>query len=203
MLRHVVGIVSGGASGLGAATVSNIIKHGGKALVVDLPSQKDSYLKLAASVCADAVVLNDQGKNKSGENEPVIAFAEADVTDEHQITAALDLAESTFGEPVNVAVGCAGIAFAQKTLSTKKGSEIARIHPLEDFTRTIEVNAIGTFNMVRLSSERMSTRDPDDAGMRGVIVNTSSIAAFDGQAGQVAYAASKGAVVGMTLPLAR
>jgi 3-hydroxyacyl-CoA dehydrogenase/3-hydroxy-2-methylbutyryl-CoA dehydrogenase len=107
---------------------------------------------------------------------------------------------------VNVAVNCAGIAPAKKTLSIKQnddGSTTSRLHPLSDFTKALQINTSGTFNLSRLAAERMSTRDLDKDGLRGCIINTASVAAYDGQVGQVAYAASKGAVVGMTLPLAR
>jgi 3-hydroxyacyl-CoA dehydrogenase/3-hydroxy-2-methylbutyryl-CoA dehydrogenase len=129
---------------------------------------------------------------------PGLAFAETDVTDASMVEAALDLAEQRFGEPVNAAISCAGIASAMRTLS-KKGA-----HPLDEFARTIMVNTVGSFNVARLAAERMSRREPEGKdGLRGCIINTASIAAFEGQIGQVAYAASKGGVVGMTLPMAR
>ena len=105
-----------------------------------------------------------------------------------------------------MAVNCAGIAPAKKTLSIKQnddGTTIHRLHPLPDFTKAINVNVSGTFNLSRLAADRMARRDVDDDGLRGCIINTASVAAYDGQVGQVAYAASKGAVVGMTLPMAR
>mmetsp|Transcript_4347 Transcript_4347/g.5952 ORF Transcript_4347/g.5952 Transcript_4347/m.5952 type:complete len:276 (-) Transcript_4347:237-1064(-) len=198
MLRNVVALVSGGASGLGAATAANIIHHGGKVVVADLPSKRDLFLRLAASSCADAAKEGFDG------SDPVIAFGETDVTNEDQVSSALDLAEDKFGEPVNAAICCAGIATAQKTLSNKKGSVTNfRVHSLQDFAKTLDVNVVGTFNVARLSAERMAHRKPNEDGLRGCIVNTASVAAFDGQVGQVAYSASKGAVVGMTLPLAR
>lgn len=105
---------------------------------------------------------------------------------------------------VNVAVNCAGIAVAKKTLSKKKGTSEIISHPLEDFSKTLQVNTVGSFNVARLAAERMATREPEgDDGLRGCIINTASVAAYDGQRGQVAYAASKGAIVGMTLPMAR
>lgn len=107
---------------------------------------------------------------------------------------------------VNVAVNCAGIAPAKKTLAIKQnddGTTIHRLHPLPDFTKAMNVNVSGTFNLSRLAADRMARRDVDDDGLRGCIINTASVAAYDGQVGQVAYAASKGAVVGMTLPMAR
>eukprot|EP00622_Pseudochattonella_farcimen_P002385 FR737302.1.p1 GENE.FR737302.1~~FR737302.1.p1 ORF type:complete len:225 (+),score=13.11 FR737302.1:28-675(+) len=123
-------------------------------------------------------------------------YAVMDVTQPTDVSAALDLAQESFGA-VNCVVSCAGIAVAQRTLS-RKGP-----HSLEDFSRVLHVNTTGTFNVLRLSAERMSANDADAHGQRGVIINTASIAAYDGQIGQVAYAASKAAIVGMTLPIAR
>lgn len=120
-----------------------------------------------------------------------------DVTSEADVAGALDLAESSFGGPVNVAVSCAGIAVATRTLS-RKGP-----HSLEDFAKVLTVNTVGSFNVARLSAARMAASEADSHGQRGVIINTASVAAFDGQIGQVAYAASKAAIVGMALPMAR
>jgi 3-hydroxyacyl-CoA dehydrogenase / 3-hydroxy-2-methylbutyryl-CoA dehydrogenase len=122
--------------------------------------------------------------------------AVTDVTNEANVKASLDAAIAKFGK-INTAVNCAGIAIAVKTLG-KKGP-----HDLNQFSKVLHVNTTGTFNVVRLVAERMSTNEPDEDGVRGVIVNTASIAAMDGQMGQAAYAASKGAVVAMTLPIAR
>ena len=122
--------------------------------------------------------------------------AAVDVTDEAGVNGALDQAIDKWGK-VNVAVNCAGIAIASRTLS-KKGP-----HDLDAFAKVVKVNTVGTFNVIRLASARMAQNDPDEDNIRGVIVNTASVAAFDGQIGQAAYAASKGAVVGMTLPIAR
>jgi 3-hydroxyacyl-CoA dehydrogenase/3-hydroxy-2-methylbutyryl-CoA dehydrogenase len=107
---------------------------------------------------------------------------------------------------VNVAVNCAGVAPAKKTLSVKQnddGSTTHRLHSLADFNKTININVSGTFNLSRLAADRMAQRNVDNDGLRGCIINTASVAAYDGQVGQVAYAASKGAIVGMTLPMAR
>ena len=107
---------------------------------------------------------------------------------------------------MNVAINCAGIAPARKTISQKvddDGTITHRLHSLEEYTKTINVNTVGTFNLSRLASERMAFRERDSDGLRGCIINTASVAAYDGQIGQVAYAASKGGVVGMTLPMAR
>eukprot|EP01083_Nonionella_stella_P137842 419426_1 len=205
MLRNVVGIVSGGASGLGAASVAHIIRHGGRAIVADLPHQKDTYLRLAAECTAEAALRSHSDRDDKG-NKPVIAFSPVNVTDENQISAALDLAEQEFGQPISACINCAGVASAKRLLFKDKnirdGNKV-RVMPLEDFTKVLEVNALGSFNVARLAAQRMVERKPDADGLRGCIINTSSIAAFEGQTGQVAYSASKGAIVGMTLPLAR
>eukprot|EP01083_Nonionella_stella_P257360 881008_1 len=258
MLRSVVAIVSGGASGLGAATASAIVSRGGRVIIADLPSAKDNYWRLAAAACSTRGAThshNGNGSNGShhtapyvadgidcGEvyqphkisssssssgagiasdsntsdyqqhhhhhhhkDKPLLAFAETDVRNEDHIRKALDLAEETFGEPVNVAINCAGICPARKTISkdTTRDDGRIKVHSLGEFSDALQINALGSFNLARLSAERMSTRDADREGLRGCIINTASIAAFEGQVGQVAYAASKGAVVGMTLPLAR
>mmetsp|Transcript_10086 Transcript_10086/g.12786 ORF Transcript_10086/g.12786 Transcript_10086/m.12786 type:complete len:304 (+) Transcript_10086:266-1177(+) len=226
MLRHVVAIVSGGSSGLGAAAASHIVRHGGRAVIADLPSTKDNFLRLAATTCAelhphssnceyeyyphdggghgdniDTYSIDTTGR--SGNSGPVLAFAEVDVRNEENVIRALDLAEEKFGESVNVSISCAGICPARKTLSSSSSSPSIKIHTLEEFNDTLAVNTTGTFNLTRLAADRMAKRKPDVQGMRGCIINTASIAAFEGQTGQVAYAASKGALVGMTLPLAR
>ncbi|NMM85570.1 3-hydroxyacyl-CoA dehydrogenase [Rhodococcus sp. SRB_17] len=169
-----VAVVTGGASGLGLATVKALLADGASVVIIDLPSSNGEVI---------AKELGDR-----------VRFAAADVTDEAAVTAALDLAE-TLG-PIRVAVNCAGIGNAIKTVS-KKGA-----FPLDAFKKIIDVNLIGTFNVLRLAAERISTTEPID-GERGVIINTASVAAYDGQIGQAAYSASKGGVVGMTLPIAR
>eukprot|EP00051_Salpingoeca_urceolata_P012399 m.153641 g.153641 ORF g.153641 m.153641 type:complete len:251 (+) comp17478_c1_seq1:2157-2909(+) len=124
-----------------------------------------------------------------------VTYAECDVTSEDQVRAALGMFGS---EPVNAAINCAGIGVAVRTLHAQRGP-----HPLDKFARVLQVNTVGTFNVIRLAAEQMSKLEPDEDGLRGVIVNTASIAAFEGQVGQAAYAASKGAIVSMTLPIAR
>ncbi|GMH77960.1 hypothetical protein TrVE_jg5868 [Triparma verrucosa] len=180
MLSKTVSLVTGSASGLGRATVERIVSSGGKAIICDLPSQ---------SSLADSIIDSLGSDN--------VKFSPCDVTQSSDVTAALDLSENSGWGPVNCAVSCAGIATASKTLG-RKGP-----HSLEMFSNVLAVNTVGTFNVIRLASERMSTLDPDDNGQRGVIINTASIAAYDGQVGQAAYAASKGAIVGLTLPCAR
>ncbi len=169
-----VALVTGGASGLGLATVKALHDQGAHIVILDLPSSN--------------------GETVAKEMGDSVRFAAADVTDEAAVTAALDVAESL--GPLRVAVNCAGIGNAIKTVG-RKGA-----FPLADFTKIINVNLVGTFNVLRLAAERIAKTDPVD-GERGVIINTASVAAFDGQIGQAAYSASKGGVVGMTLPIAR
>jgi NAD(P)-dependent dehydrogenase (short-subunit alcohol dehydrogenase family) len=174
-IRNSTFIVTGGGSGLGAATVEALAANGGNVVIADV-SQAGEAL---------ATRLGKQAR-----------FIATDVSSEVQAQAAVELAVSAFGG-VQGLVNCAGIAGAEKTLG-KEGP-----HSLASFTRIITVNLIGTFNMIRLAAEAMSKGTPNPAGERGVIVNTASVAAFDGQIGQAAYSASKGGVVGMTLPIAR
>eukprot|EP00934_Nitzschia_sp_Nitz4_P008626 Nitzschia sp. Nitz4//scaffold66_size103028//89365//90293//NITZ4_004513-RA/size103028-snap-gene-0.147-mRNA-1//-1//CDS//3329556395//8616//frame0 len=204
MLSGTVGIVTGGASGLGAATVRNLLRNGAKVVVADLPHSREGFLKMAEAEGIDSSVIVEGLSGVSSANSPVLAFAEADVTNTEQVSQALDLAEAAFGDHVSAAVSCAGIAIAKKTLSKERGSDDPPVaHPLEGFSKVINVNLAGTFNVARLSAERMALREPDEDGARGCIINTASVAAYDGQKGQVAYATSKGGVVGMTLPMAR
>lgn len=169
-----VAVVTGGASGLGLATVKALLADGAQVVIIDLPSSNGETV---------AKELGDR-----------VRFAAADVTDESAVTEALDLAESL--GPLRVAVNCAGIGNAMKTVS-KKGA-----FPLDAFKKVVDVNLFGTFNVIRLAAERIAKTEPIE-GERGVIINTASVAAFDGQIGQAAYSASKGGVVGMTLPIAR
>ncbi|GAA3278572.1 3-hydroxyacyl-CoA dehydrogenase [Dactylosporangium vinaceum] len=166
-------LVTGGASGLGLATVETLVAAGARVVALDLPS-------------ADRGRLDALGA--------AVRFAGADVTDEGAVQAAVDLANDDGG--LAVLVNCAGIGNAFRTVG-KQGP-----FPLADFERVIRVNLVGTFNVLRLAAAAMAGNEP--AGEeRGVIVNTASVAAFDGQVGQAAYSASKGAIVGMTLPIAR
>ncbi len=169
-----VALVTGGASGLGRATVENFVEAGAKVVIADLPGSSGEEI---------AKELGDATR-----------FAPGDVRDPEAVGAALDAA-AELGE-LRVVVNCAGTGNAIKTVG-KQGA-----FPLEDFQRIIEINLIGTFNVIRLAAERMSRLELDGEE-RGVIVNTASIAAFDGQIGQAAYSASKGGIVGMTLPIAR
>jgi NAD(P)-dependent dehydrogenase (short-subunit alcohol dehydrogenase family) len=169
-------IVTGGASGLGRATAARLVAAGGRVALMDR----------AASAGAD--VAKEMGARA--------AFTPADVTSADEVTAAIAKATAHLGG-VNVLVNCAGIGTAMKTVGRGGPAK------LEEFTRVIQVNLIGTFNCIRLAAARMADNAPNTEGERGVIVNTASVAAFDGQIGQAAYSASKGGIVGMTLPIAR
>ncbi len=169
-------IVTGAASGLGAATARMVVDAGGRVVLADL--DRAGGEALAAELGGTA------------------RFALTDVCDEASAAAAVALACESFGA-VHGLINCAGIAPAEKLLG-RDGP-----HRLESFLRVLQVNLVGSFNMARLAAEAMARNIPDAGGERGVIVNTASIAAFDGQIGQAAYAASKGGVVAMTLPLAR
>ena len=173
-IRNSTFIVTGGASGLGGATVEMIVADGGNAVIADIRGGE----ALAAKLGKQAV------------------FQPTDVTSEEQAKAAVERALKAFGG-LHGLVNCAGIAVGEKTIG-KEGP-----HALASFTRVINVNLIGTFNMIRLAADAMAKLQPNAAGERGVIVSTASVAAFDGQIGQAAYSASKGGIVGMTLPVAR
>jgi NAD(P)-dependent dehydrogenase (short-subunit alcohol dehydrogenase family) len=166
-------LVTGGASGLGLATVRTLHAAGAHVIIVDLPSSNGK------------VIAEELGERAQ--------FAPTDVTDADQVQAAVDLAGDA---PLRVAVNCAGIGIAERTVG-KNGPA-----SLEAFTRIVSVNLIGTFNVIRLAAARIAAAD-EVAGERGVVINTASVAAFDGQIGQAAYSASKGGIVGMTLPIAR
>ena len=174
--KMVVAVVTGGASGLGEATVRRIVNDGGKAMILDLAVERGE--KLAAELCGSAL------------------FYKTDVCSAESVQAALENANEGFGR-VNVVVNCAGIGVAEKVLG-KKGS-----HSLENFSKIIHVNLIGSFNVIRLATAQMVGNEPNAGGERGVIISTASVAAFEGQIGQAAYSASKGGIVGMTLPIAR
>jgi NAD(P)-dependent dehydrogenase (short-subunit alcohol dehydrogenase family) len=169
-------LVSGGASGLGGATSRLLAVSGANVVVADINKEKG------------AALANELGANAR--------FVEMNVTDEAGVKNAVATAVSAFGA-LHGAINCAGIGVAEKTVG-KDGP-----HSLASFKRVIEVNLIGTFNVIRLAAAQMAGQEPNAGGERGVIVNTASIAAFDGQIGQAAYSASKGGIVGMTLPIAR
>jgi NAD(P)-dependent dehydrogenase (short-subunit alcohol dehydrogenase family) len=169
-------IVTGGASGLGAATVETIVSAGGRAVIADINE---------TSGAAATARLGDR-----------VRFVRTDVTSDEEMERAVETALQTFGA-VHGLVCAAGIAVAERVLP-KEG-----VQPLAHFVRSINVNLIGTFNAVRLAAAAMAGNDASPAGERGVIVTTASVAAYDGQIGQAAYSASKGGIVAMTLPLAR
>ena len=173
-LSTTAAVVTGGASGLGEATARHFASKGVKVCLLD----------------------RDQTRGTQVAAEIGGYFLQTDVTDEASVQAAIDSALAQMGK-INAAVNCAGIALGIKTLG-RDGP-----HPLEAFQRTIDINLVGSFNVGRLASAAMAKNDPEPDGARGVIINTASIAAFDGQKGQAAYAASKGGIVGMTLPMAR
>ncbi len=183
MLRGTVGLITGGASGLGRATVERFVREGAKVVLCDLPTSEGEK------------VANELSRPDD------VFFAPVDVTKEEDVTRALQQTKDRFGK-LTAVVNCAGIGVAFKTYNFNKG----RAHSLEDFSRVLQVNAAGTFNVIRLSAGLLGENQPDSEqphAQRGVIVNTASVAAFDGQMGQAAYSASKGAIVGMTLPIAR
>lgn len=175
-IENRVALISGGASGLGEATTRRLVNAGAKVVVADLNAERGDAL---AEEFPDRVV-----------------FAQCDITNEEQVAATIERAIAAFGR-IEVVVNCAGIGAGGRTIR-RDGP-----YPLDTFKKVIGVNVIGTFSVLSRAASEMTKNDPDESGCRGVIVNTSSIAAFDGQIGQVAYSASKGAIVGMTLPVAR
>ena len=173
-LSTTAAIITGGASGLGEATARHFAANGAKVTILDRDADRGA--RVAAEIGG--------------------FFAETDVTDEASVQAAIDLAADKMGK-ITATINCAGIAYGIKTIG-RDGP-----HPLDAFKRTIDINLVGTFNVCRLASVVMARNEPEPDGARGVIVNTASVAAFDGQKGQTAYSASKGGIVGMTLPMAR
>ena len=171
-----VALVTGGASGLGRATVEELLKAGASAVIVDLPTS--------------------EGETVAKELGDAALFCAADVTSEADVQLAVDAAVKTFGG-IHVVVNCAGVGFPGRVVN-RQGEPL----PLEQFELVVKINLVGTFNVIRLATAAMVKQEPFGEE-RGVIINTASVAAFDGQIGQNAYAASKGGVVGMTLPLAR
>ncbi len=165
-------VVTGGASGLGAACVWMLVENGARAVILD--------------------VNEAAGQSLAGELGDAARFVRTDVADEAAVNAAIDSAK-----PIQIAINCAGIGPAQRTIGKEGPAK------LDWFAGVIRVNLIGTFNVARLAAWAMASNAPDEGGERGVIINTASIAAFDGQVGQVAYSASKGGIVAMTLPMAR
>jgi len=175
-VENITALVTGGASGLGEATARRLVAAGANVVIVD----------------RDEV----NGTSRAAELGDNAVFIATDVTNADQVQAAIDTAKSTFGG-LHVLVNCAGVGAALRTIS-KNGP-----HPLDVFETVVRINLIGTFNCIRLAADAMATNDPNENGERGVIINTASVAAYDGQIGQAAYSASKGGIVGMTLPIAR
>ena len=175
-IHGISAVVTGGASGLGAATVRRLHAGGAQVVIADRNAETGNQL---AQELGDGVV-----------------FAEVDVTDETTMIAALDRAVNEHGG-LHALVNCAGVGMAQKILGRDS------VHDLDVFSFVIKVNLIGVFNGLRLAAQRMQCNEPNAGGERGVIINTASIAAYDGQIGQAAYSASKGGIVALTLPAAR
>lgn len=169
-------VVSGGASGLGGATAKMLVENGGNAVILDLKAEEGNSLQ-----------------NLLGAN---CLFIPTDITSEEQVSGALDLALKKFGN-LSGLINCAGLGPAKRILG-KSG-----VHDLAFFKKIIDVNLVGSFNTLRLVAEKMESNAPKSQGERGVIINTASVAAFEGQIGQAAYSASKGGIVAMTLPIAR
>ncbi|CAH8566860.1 unnamed protein product [Heterobilharzia americana] len=174
-LKGLSAIVTGGSSGLGLATTKKLIAEGCKVLVCDL--QKSAALSELDNDCV---------------------FCETDVSLESDAKKAVDLVKQQFSN-LHILVNCAGYAMASKTYNVQRHKP----HSLDLFEKVIKTNLVGTFNMIRIATGLMLENQPDDDNQRGVIINTASIAAYEGQAGQAAYAASKGGIVGLTLPIAR
>jgi len=179
-LQNSTALITGGASGLGEATARLFLSQGANVVILDLNETS--------------------GKKLEQEFSGKLKFVKTDVSDEVDVKLAVNAAVELFGS-IQIVVNCAGIAIARKTIGKVDG--IYSPHSLEAFEKTIRINLIGTFNVIRLAGFAMEKNDPNEEGERGIIINTASVAAFDGQIGQAAYSASKGGIVSMTLPIAR
>jgi NAD(P)-dependent dehydrogenase (short-subunit alcohol dehydrogenase family) len=175
-IRNSVAIVTGGASGLGEASVRFLIDNGGKAAIFDVAEDRG------------AKIVSELGGN--------VIFCKTDVTDENSVQSAIDKTFEAFGA-VHVALNCAGVATPGKVIGKEGPLSISA------FARVVQINLIGTMNIIRLAAQKMLANTPTQDGEKGVVINTASVAAFEGQIGQAAYSASKAGVVGMTLPIAR
>jgi NAD(P)-dependent dehydrogenase (short-subunit alcohol dehydrogenase family) len=201
-IKGTVALITGGASGLGAATAGRLFDAGASVVLVDLPSSRgDAYaaeLNAQPAGGGGSAASNTASTEATGSGNKAV-FVPADVTSEEQVQAAVNAAVAL--GPLRIVVNCAGIATPGKVLG-REG-----VLPLDTFNRVIQINLVGTFNVIRLAAEAMAATEPAVTELggpeRGVIINTASVAAFDGQIGQPAYAASKGAVAAMTLPIAR
>jgi NAD(P)-dependent dehydrogenase (short-subunit alcohol dehydrogenase family) len=202
-IKGTVALITGGASGLGAATARRLFDAGASVVLVDLPGSAGDAFAAELTASAAGGAAGAAGATAAGaaaaNGGRTAVFVPADVTDEVQVQAAVDAAAAL--GPLRIAVNCAGIATPGKVLG-RDG-----VLPLEAFNRVIQINLVGTFNVIRLAAAAMAATEPAATELggpeRGVIINTASVAAFDGQIGQPAYAASKGAVAAMTLPIAR
>lgn len=174
--KGMVALVTGGASGLGEATARLFVKCGARVSLLDLSEEAGQKV---ASDLGDAAI-----------------FCKADVTSEESVKAAIDRTTKQFGT-IHAAVNCAGVGIPSKVLS-KKG-----MMPLDQFSKVIQINLVGTMNVIRLAAEQINKNEPGEDGEKGVIINTASVAAYEGQIGQAAYSASKAGVIGLTLPVAR
>lgn len=179
-LQSTTALITGGASGLGEATARLLTANGANVVLLDLNDERGNAL--------------------TKELGAAVRYQKTDVTNEADVQAAINLAVETFGG-LHVAVNCAGVVEARKTLGKVDG--VYGAHSLAVFQKVIAVNLIGTFNVIRLAALAMEANGPNQQGERGVIINTASVAAYDGQMGQAAYSASKGGIVSMTLPIAR
>lgn len=176
-IKNSVAVVTGGASGLGEAVIRSVVEKGGKAAIFDFDEERGSEL---------AVELGES-----------VIFCKTDVSDEISVKAAVEQTMAEFGA-IHLAVNCAGVGTPKKVID-REGNPM----PIEFFNRVIQINLIGTMNVIRLATVQMLKNQPNEDGEKGVVVNVASVAAFEGQIGQSAYSASKAGVVGMTLPLAR
>lgn len=176
-IKQSVAVITGGASGLGRATAEALVARGGQVMILDRDSRR--------------------GAETAAELGELAAFVETDVTSAESVEAAIAITRAHFGA-IHICINCAGVGSAMKTVGRDNVP-----HDLGVFQTVVAINLIGTFNVLRLAAAAMAENDGGEDGERGVIVNTASVAAFDGQVGQVAYAATKGAVVGMTLPISR
>jgi 3-hydroxyacyl-CoA dehydrogenase / 3-hydroxy-2-methylbutyryl-CoA dehydrogenase len=175
-IKEAVAVITGGASGLGEATVRNLLLKGARISILDFAGER--------------------GEKLSRELGPQVIFCQTDVTDERSVQEAMAKTMAAFGA-IQLAVNCAGVGTPGRVLS--KGGPM----PIAHFNQVIQINLVGTMNVVRLAAEQMIKNIPNEDGEKGVVINTASIAAFEGQFGQAAYAASKAGVAGMTLPIAR
>jgi len=175
-IRDSVAVVTGGASGLGEASVRNLVNRGGKVSIFDF--------------------AEDRGEKVASELGDAVIFCMTDITDEANVQAAVDKTIEVFGA-IHIAVNCAGVGIPAKVLG-KEGPM-----SMDHFNKVVQINLMGTMNVVRLAAEKMVKNQGNDDGEKGVVINVASVAAFDGQIGQAAYSASKAAVAGMTLPIAR